>query len=81
MRFVRLGLVVLVTLAGLGLLVAGAFVPSSWPKDQASVDVTYGGEFSVDGGPTIPIPGTVTIPGPEVAVEVLEAHAQLVADP
>jgi hypothetical protein len=48
---------------------------------QASVDVTYGGAFSVDGGPTVAIPGTVTIPGPEVAVEVLEAHAQLVADP
>jgi hypothetical protein len=48
---------------------------------QASVDVTYGGEFSVDGGPTIPIPGTVTIAGPQVAVEVLEARAQLVANP
>jgi hypothetical protein len=48
---------------------------------QARVDVTYTGEFSVAGGPTIPVPGTVTIEGPTVPVEVLEAHPQLVANP
>jgi hypothetical protein len=46
----------------------------------ASVDVTYRGEFQVDGaGGWIPIPGRVTRPGTPVALTVVEQRTELVA--
>lgn len=43
------------------------------------VDVTYAGEFRVDGGPWIDIPGDVTIRGTPETLSVRTAHARLVA--
>lgn len=49
------------------------------PADvQVRIDVTYGGQFSVDGGDWIDIPGTATVEGTPFALRVAEAHAQLV---
>ncbi|MGN6331111.1 MAG: PKD domain-containing protein [Motilibacteraceae bacterium] len=48
---------------------------------QVSVQVTYTGEYSVDGGPWQDVPGTATVPGAPVPLQVLEARTQLVADP
>lgn len=49
------------------------------PADvQVRIDVTYGGQFSVDGGDWIDIPGTATVEGAPFALRVAEAHAQLV---
>ena len=45
---------------------------------QVRVDVTYSGQFSVDGGPWIDVPGEATVAGDPFPLEVLEAHAQLV---
>jgi len=42
------------------------------------IDVTYGGQFSVDGGDWIDIPGTATVEGTPFSLRVAEAHAQLV---
>jgi hypothetical protein len=43
-------------------------------------DVTYAGEFRVDGGQWIAIPGDVTIRGTAENLTVTTAHARLVAD-
>ena len=48
---------------------------------QARVDVSWTGTFAVAGGPPAPIPGQVTIQGPEVEVLIREARSQLVATP
>ena len=42
------------------------------------IDITYGGQFSVDGGAWITIPDTVTVVGPVQTVTVKTAHARLV---
>lgn len=43
-----------------------------------AVDTTYSAEFRVNGGAWRPVPGTVTIPGAAVALEVVEATPVLV---
>lgn len=43
-----------------------------------SVDTTYAAEFRVGSGAWQPVPGTVTIPGAQVALEVVEATPTLV---
>lgn len=43
-----------------------------------AVDTTYSADFRVNGGPWRPVPGTVTIPGVSVALEVVEATPTLV---
>ena len=43
-----------------------------------AVDTTYTADFRVNGGPWRPVPGTVTIPGASVALEVVEATPTLV---
>ncbi|SDN22902.1 hypothetical protein SAMN05192576_1794 [Nocardioides szechwanensis] len=43
-----------------------------------AVDTTYSAEFRVNGGAWRPVPGTVTIPGDAVALEVVEATPVLV---
>ena len=43
-----------------------------------SVDVVYSGRYRVGGGGWSDIPGTLTVPGPAVALRVLEAKPQLV---
>jgi hypothetical protein len=43
-----------------------------------AVDTTYAAEFRVNAGPWRPVPGTVTIPGDTVALEVVEATPTLV---
>jgi hypothetical protein len=43
------------------------------------IDITYGGEYSIGGGPWIPIPDTVTIPGQPQTLTVKTAHARLVS--
>ena len=48
-------------------------------KAPVSVAVTYGGEFSVDGGDWQEVGETVVIDGPAVAVQVREAVARLEA--
>lgn len=45
-----------------------------------SISVTYGGEYSVNGGEWLPIPGTVSIDGPPEALEVLTSRNRLVSD-
>jgi hypothetical protein len=47
---------------------------------QVSVQVTYSGEYSVDGGAWQAVPGTARVPGAPVPLQVLEARTQLVAD-
>jgi hypothetical protein len=42
------------------------------------IDITYGGEFSVDGGAWITIPDTVLVPGAHQLLTVKTAHARLV---
>ena len=44
----------------------------------ASVDTTYTATYRVNGGPTQPVPGTVTIPGAAVPLRVVTASPQLV---
>lgn len=44
---------------------------------KVRVDVTYGGEFSVDGGAWVDIPGEVTIHGAPFDLRVAEARARL----
>ncbi len=46
---------------------------------EVRVDVTYAGQFRVDGGPWLDIPGTVTIQGTPSTLEVVEATARLVS--
>jgi hypothetical protein len=56
-------------------------ITHAYPKAgtyNSHIDITYGGEFSVDGGPWIPIPDTVTITGQPQPVTVKTAHARLV---
>lgn len=43
-----------------------------------SVDTTYTATYRVNGGPWAPVPGSVTIPGPPVTLEVLTATPTLV---
>ena len=43
-----------------------------------SVDTTYTATYSVNGGPTQPVPGSVTIPGAPVSLRVVTASPQLV---
>ncbi len=43
-----------------------------------AVDTTYSADFRVNGGPWRPVPGTVTIPGASVVLEVVEATPTLV---
>ena len=45
---------------------------------RPSVDTTYTAEFRVGGGSWQPVPGSVTIPGESVALEVVEASPVLV---
>lgn len=42
-----------------------------------SIVVVYGGEVSVDGGEWMPIPGTATVDGPTVDLQVLESRNRL----
>lgn len=46
---------------------------------HAHVSVTYRGEFRVGGSGWAPVPGTVTVDGPPVQIQVRQAHAQLVS--
>jgi hypothetical protein len=41
----------------------------------------YAGEYSVDGGPWLPVVGTAQVTSPAVTLTVLAAQAELVADP
>jgi hypothetical protein len=43
----------------------------------ASLTVTWGATFTVDGGPVTDVPGTTTTDGPPVTFAVLEAHTVL----
>lgn len=45
---------------------------------NSHIDITYGGEFSVGGGPWLPIDDTVSIPGQPQTVTVRTAKARLV---
>ena len=45
---------------------------------QSHIEITYGGEFSVGGGPWIPIPDLVTITGGRQTITVKTAQARLV---
>ena len=45
---------------------------------QVRADITYGGEFRVDGGGWSDIPGTATITGSETTLTVMESRARLV---
>ncbi|HEY5247365.1 MAG TPA: hypothetical protein VIJ15_02780 [Dermatophilaceae bacterium] len=45
---------------------------------SSHIDITYGGEFSVDGGPWVPIPDTVSVAGQLQPLTVRTAHARLV---
>ena len=42
------------------------------------IDITYGGEFSVEGGEWIPIPDLVTVAGAPQTLTVKTANARLV---
>lgn len=53
-------------------------VYSSRGQVQARADVTYGGQFRVDGGVWNDIPGTATITGTPVTITVKESRARLV---
>ena len=56
-------------------------ITHAYPKAgtyNTSIDVTYGGEFTIDGGGWIKIPDTVTITGPLQPLSVKTAHARLV---
>ncbi|MDQ4052135.1 MAG: hypothetical protein M3237_05465, partial [Actinomycetota bacterium] len=44
----------------------------------ASVDTTYTASYRVNGGPSQPVPGSVTIPGAPVSLQVVTASPQLV---
>ncbi len=44
---------------------------------QVRVDVTYGGQFSVDGGEWIEVPGTAVVTGTAFPLRVAEARARL----
>lgn len=46
---------------------------------MVSVSATYGGQFSVDGGPWQQVGETITLTGPATGVQVLEARARLEA--
>jgi hypothetical protein len=43
------------------------------------VDVTYTGEYRVDGGRWLDVPGDATITGPTVLLTVIEARSELIA--
>ncbi|YAL83348.1 hypothetical protein ACMYYO_00675 [Dermacoccaceae bacterium W4C1] len=45
-----------------------------------NASTTYSGEFSVNGGPWMQIPGSVTVSGPEQSLTVVTAKNRLVAD-
>lgn len=45
-----------------------------------SISVQYGGEYSVNGDPWQPIPGTVTIDGPPQPLDILTSRNRLVSD-
>ncbi len=51
--------------------------PGGYP---VSVDVTFRGEFTVDGGARQPLPGQTTVTGPATTLRVLESRTHLVAD-
>jgi hypothetical protein len=56
-------------------------ITHAYPKAgvyNAQIDITYGGEFSVDGGAWLPIPDTVSITGLPQPLTVKTAHARLV---
>lgn len=46
---------------------------------QPTLTVVYRGQYSVAGGPWLPIAEPVTLAGPPVALQVMEARAELVA--
>ena len=46
---------------------------------QVSVDVSYRGEFTVDGGPGQPLPGQTTVNGPTADLPVQQARTRLVS--
>ncbi len=45
---------------------------------QVRIDATYAGQFRIGGGPWLDIPGTVTIAGTPMPLEVAQARAHLV---
>ena len=56
-------------------------ITHAYPKAgtyNSHIDITYGGEFSLAGGPWIPIPDTVTVAGSPQPLTVKTAHARLV---
>ena len=56
-------------------------ITHAYPKAgvyHTGIDVTYGGEFTIDGGAWIKIPDTVTVAGPLQPLSVKTAHARLV---
>ena len=57
-------------------------ITPAYPKGgsyDTHIDITYGGEFSLNGGPWLPIPDTATIAGAVQPLIVKTAHARLVA--
>jgi hypothetical protein len=56
-------------------------ITHAYPKAgtyKTRIDITYGGEYSVDSGPWLPINGTVTTHGSEQLLSVKTARARLV---
>jgi hypothetical protein len=59
----------------------GGDITHTYPKAglyDTRIDVTFGGEFTLDGGPWIPIPDTVPVPGPLQPLTVTTARSRLV---
>jgi hypothetical protein len=50
-------------------------------RAELSLVTTYTGEYSVAGGPWLPIDGTAQVRSPALTLTVLDAHNQLVDDP
>ncbi|HKJ12817.1 MAG TPA: hypothetical protein VJ976_10580 [Ornithinimicrobium sp.] len=55
-------------------------VYSSKAVVEPSISVTYGGEYSVDGGDWETIPGSITVDGPGQSLDVLTSRNRLVGD-
>ena len=59
----------------------GGDITHAYPKAgiyETRIEVTYGGQFSIDGGAWITIPDTATVSGPIQPVTVKTAHSRLV---
>jgi hypothetical protein len=50
-------------------------------KRTLGLTTTYSGEYSVTGGPWLPVDGLATVNSPATALTVLAAHNELVTDP